>query len=215
MEQIKVLLVDDHHIVRHGLKLLFLSDKAIDVVGEAGSGVEAMEYLGENENIDVVISDVTMDNMDGIELTKRVTEKFDTNVMMLTMHLDEKYITEAMSSGAKGYLGKDSNEKDIIEAVKAVNRGEIFLTRTVSDILAKSLLKTSENKDVEERLNLTRREKQILGYIVEGLNNRRVGEELNISERTVNAHRYNMMKKLKANNTADLVRIALRFDLVS
>jgi DNA-binding NarL/FixJ family response regulator len=165
--------------------------------------------------VDVVVSDVTMDDMDGITLAKHVTKKYKVNVMMLTMHLDEKYITEAMSNGAKGYLVKDSSEEDIINAVKAVNAGEVYLTKTVSDILAKSLLRKSHNKTVEQELKLTRREKEILGYIVEGMNNRKIGTKLDISERTVNAHRYNMMKKLKANNTADLVRISLKYDLVS
>ncbi|MFT6716228.1 MAG: DNA-binding NarL/FixJ family response regulator [Saprospiraceae bacterium] len=213
METIKVLLVDDHHIIRHGLKLLFLSEESIEVVGEAGSGNEAIAFLQGNKEVDVIISDVTMDDMDGITMVKHVTKKFGINVMMLTMHLDEKYITEAMSSGAKGYLVKDSSEKDIIEAVKSVSRGEIYLTKTVSDVLAKSLLRKSHNKSVEQEMSLTRREKEILGYIVEGLNNRKIGAKLDISERTVNAHRYNMMKKLKANNTADLVRISLRYNL--
>ena len=214
METIKVLLVDDHHIVRHGMKLLFSSEESIEVIGEAGSGNEALEFLKGNDNVDVVVSDVTMDDMDGITMTKHITKKHKVNVMMLTMHLDEKYITESMSSGAKGYLVKDSSEKDIINAVKAVSKGEVYLTKTVSDILAKSLLRKSHNKTVEKELKLTRREKEILGYIVEGLNNRKIGTKLDISERTVNAHRYNMMKKLKANNTADLVRISLKYDLV-
>lgn len=213
MEKIKILIVDDHHIVRHGLKLLFMSDPEIEVVGEAGSGVEALEFL-ESNKVDVVISDVTMAEMDGIELAKVASDKFGVNILMLTMHLDEKYIKEAMAAGAKGYLVKDSAEKDILDAVKAVHGNEVYLTKTVSDILAKALLKSSQNKAVEKEVSLTRREKEILKYIVEGLNNRQVGEKLDISERTVNAHRYNMMKKLKANNTADLVRISLKFDLV-
>ena len=214
MKAIKVLLVDDHHIVRHGLKLLFQSEEGIEVIGEAGSGNEALDFLKENNNVDVVISDVTMDDMDGITLAKEINKLYKINVMMLTMHLDEKYITESMSIGAKGYLVKDSSEQDIIDAVRAVNKGEVYLTKTVSDILAKSLLRKSHNKTVEQELKLTKREKQILGFIVEGLNNRKIGEKLGISERTVNAHRYNMMKKLKANNTADLVRISLKYDLV-
>jgi len=214
VKAIKVLLVDDHHIVRHGLKLLFQSEEGIEVIGEAGSGNEALDFLKENNNVDVVISDVTMDDMDGITLAKEINKLYKINVMMLTMHLDEKYITESMSIGAKGYLVKDSSEQDIIDAVRAVNKGEVYLTKTVSDILAKSLLRKSHNKTVEQELKLTKREKQILGFIVEGLNNRKIGEKLGISERTVNAHRYNMMKKLKANNTADLVRISLKYDLV-
>jgi DNA-binding NarL/FixJ family response regulator len=214
VEKIKVLLVDDHHIVRHGLKLLFQSEEGIEVIGEADSGEEALSFLANNQEVDVVISDVTMDNMDGIELVKKITKLYGINVMMLTMHIDEKYITEAMSNGAKGYLVKDSSEEDIINAVKVVNVGEVYLTKTVSDILAKSLLRKSHNKAVEQELKLTRREKEILGHIVEGLNNRKIGDKLGISERTVNAHRYNMMKKLKANNTADLVRISLKYELI-
>lgn len=215
MEKIKVLLVDDHHIVRHGLKLLFLSDDEIDVVAEAASGAEALKYLKEKGDVDVVVADLTMTDIDGIELAKQVVENYKAKVMMLTMHVDEKNITAAVSNGAKGYIGKDSSEEEIIQAVKEVHSGEIYLTRTVSDILAKSLLQASENKEIKDQKKLTKREKQILGFIVEGLNNRKIGGYLEISERTVNAHRYNMMKKLEANNTADLVRMALRYDLVS
>lgn len=214
MEAIKLLLVDDHHIVRHGLKLLFSSDPEIQIVGDAGTGEEALAFMGAHE-VDVMVSDITMEPMDGIELTKKTKKQFkDVQVLMLTMHLDEEYITGAMSAGAKGYLVKDSSEKDILDAVKAVHQNEMYLTKTVSDILAKSLLNKSQNKVVEQELKLTRREKEILGYIVKGLNNRKIGGKLDISERTVNAHRYNMMKKLKANNTADLVRISLKYDLV-
>jgi len=214
MERIKLLLVDDHHIVRHGLKLLFSSDPEIDVVGDAGSGSDALAFLAKTQ-VDVVVSDITMEPMDGIELTKNIKKDFkDIQVLMLTMHLDEEYITGAMAAGAKGYLVKDSSEKDILDAVKAVQKDEIYLTKKVSDILAKSLLRKSHNKSVEQELKLTKREKEILGYIVQGLNNRKIGGRLDISERTVNAHRYNMMKKLKANNTADLVRISLKYDLV-
>ena len=209
-----MLLVDDHHIVRHGLKLLFSSDPEIQIVGDAGTGEEALAFMGAHE-VDVMVSDITMEPMDGIELTKKTKKQFkDVQVLMLTMHLDEEYITGAMSAGAKGYLVKDSSEKDILDAVKAVHQNEMYLTKTVSDILAKSLLNKSQNKVVEQELKLTRREKEILGYIVKGLNNRKIGGKLDISERTVNAHRYNMMKKLKANNTADLVRISLKYDLV-
>lgn len=215
MKPIKVLLVDDHHIVRHGLKLLFSSDSEIDVVGDSGTGEEALEFLKHNK-VDVLVSDISMSPMDGITLTKKVKERFtEINVMMLTMHLDEEYITGAMSAGAKGYLVKDSSEEDIINAIKVVNKGELYLTKSVSDVLAKAMLQNSEKKEIVAEMALTRREKEILSHIVEGLNNRQIGEKLNISERTVNAHRYNMMKKLKANNTADLVRISLKLDLVA
>ncbi len=214
MGGIRVLLVDDHLIVRNGLKLLFNSDSEINVVGDSGTGAEALDFLAKNE-VDIVVSDITMEPMDGIELTRKVKEKFaNVHVLMLTMHLDEEYITGAMAAGAKGYLVKDSTEQDILEGVKAVCAGEMYLTKTVSDILAKSLLQSTEKKLVEEKMNLTRREKEILSHIVGGASNKQIGKSLDISERTVNAHRYNMMKKLKANNTADLVRISFKYDLV-
>lgn len=214
MQKIKVLLVDDHHIIRHGLKLLFDSDSLIEVIGDCGTGAEALDFLASNP-VDVVVSDITMEPMDGIALAKMVKQQYkNTLVMMLTMHLDEAYITGAVAAGAKGYLVKDSSEEDIIEAVKKVYEGELYMTKSVSDVLAKSMLQTVEKKEAVAEMNLTKREKEILNYIVEGMNNRQVGAQLNISERTVNAHRYNMMKKLKANNTADLVRISLKYDLV-
>lgn len=214
MEKIKVLLVDDHNIVRHGLKLLFDSDPELEVVESFGTGAEVLKYM-ESHSVDVLVSDITMSPMDGITLCKKVKELGkNVRVLMLTMHLDEAYITGAMSAGARGYLVKDSSEQDILDAIKEVYSGQMYLTNSVSELLAKSMLQKSKKKEVAAEIALTKREKEILAHIVEGLNNRQIGEKLDISERTVNAHRYNMMKKVKANNTADLVRITLQFDLL-
>lgn len=215
MEQIKILLVDDHQVVRKGLKLLFSGIEEFNIVGGCDSAEEALEFLSKN-NVDVIVSDVTMPGIGGLSLVKKVSELYpDIEIMILSMHMDEDYIIEAIDAGAKSYLVKDSSESDIINAVKSISKGELYLTRTVSDILAKSLISKKKTESVQKNINLTKRESEILHCIVDGLSNKMIGAQLFISEKTVNAHRYNIMKKLDAKNSADLVRITLSNNLIS
>ena len=216
MEKIRILLVDDHQVVRKGLQTLFHSEPGLEVVGSIESGNKALEFLQHNE-VDVLVSDVTMPDMNGIELVRKMKPLYPhIRAMFLTMHLDEGYIIDGIDAGAKGYVVKDASEQDIIEAVKSVNRDEMFLTQKVSDILAKNFIKSSKvSQQTENTQALTKREKEILKCIVNGLSNKMVGAELSISESTVNAHRYNLMKKLNAKNSADLVRMTLEHKLIN
>ena len=217
MGNIKIVLVDDHQVVRKGLKLLLSSESDFEVVGEFGSGAELLNYLQDNpSNLpNVLITDITMPNMTGLELLKEMQLKFPSiKVIMLTMHLNENYIMESIEFGAKAYLSKDSEEDDIINSIKSVNQNQLFLTKSVSDILAKSMIHKRQQKLNEDDSKLTKRELEILKCIVDGSSNKMIGANLNISERTVNAHRYNIMQKLKAKNSADLVRISIGLNLI-
>lgn len=214
MTEIKILLVDDHQIVRKGLNLVLSSEPSFKVVHDCESAELALEYMNNNK-VDVLVTDVTMLGMNGIDLVKTVNKNFPiVNKMVLSMHLDESYISDAIEFGAKAYLVKDSSEQDIIKAIKSVNNNELYLTKTVSDILAKSFLNKSKNDNIKKEAKLTKREKEIIKQIVAGLSNKQIGAKLFISDSTVNAHRYNLMKKLKVNNTADLVRITLTHKLI-
>ena len=207
--KIKILVVDDHEIVRKGLILVLHSDSELEVIHDCESAETALDYLLNNHNkIDILLTDVSMPGINGIELVKAVNKKYPAiKIIILSMHLDESYITSGLNSGATSYIAKDSNELDIIKAIKAAQVGESFLSEKVSKLLAKAFVNNANNKKSEKKL--TPREKEILKLIVDGLNNKKIAEKLFISESTVNAHRYNLMKKLDAKNTADLVRMFL------
>lgn len=214
MEPVKILLVDDHEVLRAGLKMLLTSQSNFEVVGELGSVSEALAFLSAND-VDVLVTDITMPEKNGIELAQEVKRDFPkVNVMMLTMHLEDTFILSSVDAGAKGYVVKDTGQNEIIEAINTVAKGEMYLTGPVSNVLSKSLLQQKKEMSVQEGYQLSNRELEILACIVNGLSNKMIGPELNISERTVNVHRYNIMKKMKANNTADLVRIAMKNKMV-
>lgn len=214
MEPVKILLVDDHEVLRAGLKMLLTSQSNFEVVGELGSVSKALAFLSVND-VDVLVTDITMPEKNGIELAQEVKRDFPkVNVMMLTMHLEDTFILSSVDAGAKGYVVKDTGQNEIIEAINTVAKGEMYLTGPVSNVLSKSLLQQKKEMSVQEGYQLSNRELEILACIVNGLSNKMIGPELNISERTVNVHRYNIMKKMKANNTADLVRIAMKNKMV-
>lgn len=214
MEKIKIIIVDDHKIVRNGLKLLFSADSQIQVINDFDSPKLALEWLeNTGEEVDLILTDITMPEMTGLEFTRALKQyKPDVKVLILTMHLDDNYIQEGIDAGAKGYIIKDSPEEEILEAVKTVAKGELYLNKNVSEVLLKKLI---NKKPAVQAGKLTSREKDILKCIVEGLSNKMIAEKLFISDSTVNAHRYNIMKKLDAKNSADLVRISIENKLVS
>ncbi len=214
MALIKILLVDDHEVLRKGLAFLLDAQENLQVVADFSSGEEAIAFAKQHQP-DILITDISMPGMNGIELVKSFAIVLpEVPVMVLSMHLDEQHILDAVDSGAKGYLVKDASEETIIQAVQIVASGKMYLTPEVSEVLTKSMLQGKKEVAVRESYNLTDREKEILQCIVDGLSNKMIGAELDISERTVNAHRYNIMRKLQAHNTADLVRIALNQKLL-
>ena len=210
---IKIVLVDDHHVVRKGVKLLFSSEDNFKVIGDFSNATEAIEFISKNE-VDILLTDITMPDFGGIALAKKVKHDFPhTKIIMLTMHLDTCYVVEAMENGVDGYLLKDANEQEIIDGVNAVSEGQLYMVKAVSDVLSKALLAKGKLSKESSENTLTIREKEILKCIVGGLSNKMISAELSISERTVNAHRYNIMKKLKAKNSANLVRISIEQNL--
>ena len=204
--KIRVVLVDDHALVRQGFRLLLARHTDIDVIGEAASGREAVAMCIELRP-DVVILDIAMPEMNGVEAARQIRQNTPSvNILTLTMHKDAVYLREILRAGAKGYLLKDSIDRDLLEAVRAVARGEGFLSPAVSGTVLDDY-----QKHVTDPLDhITNRERQVLQMLAQGQTSKDIACGLNISVYTVDAHRSRIMKKLGLRTIGDVVRFALQ-----
>jgi two-component system response regulator NreC len=215
MSKIRLLLVDDHQIVRAGLRMLFQAEKDMEIAGEVGSGEEALQAVRELKP-DVVLMDVVMLGMSGIEATRRIKEAApDVAVLALTMHEDEQYFFEMLSAGASGYVPKRAAPDDLVSAIRAVSQGNVFLYPTLAKALVKDFLQRAESGLVTPAEELTPREREVLTCIAEGLTNREIAETLVISAKTVDRHRENIMRKLNLHNRVELVKYAIEKGLIT
>jgi len=215
MPKIRLLLVDDHQVVRAGLRMLFQAEKDMEIVGEVGSGEEALRAVRELEP-DVVLMDVVMSGMSGIEATRRIKEVSpDTAVLALTMHEDEQYFFEMLQAGASGYVPKRAAPDDLVSAIRVVHQGEVFLYPTLAGLLVKDFLQRSEAGLAQPDKELTPREREVLTFIAEGYTNREIAEALVISIKTVDRHRENIMRKLNLHNRVELVKYAIEKGLIN
>lgn len=206
IKKTRILLADDHAVVRNGFRMILAAQDDMEVVGEAANGREAVE-AATTLKPDIVVMDVTMPELNGIEATRRIALATPrTRVLALSMHKDAVYVREILRAGAKGYLLKDSDEGDLLAAIRAVARGEGFLSPAVSDAVL-----TDYRKHVTDPLDLlTTREREVLQWIAEGKTNKEVATTLNLSVYTVEAHRGRIMEKLNLHSTGELVRFAVR-----
>jgi two-component system response regulator NreC len=213
MEKIRVFLVDDHTLVRQGLRRILESDDEIEIVGEAGDGRTAIDMVGKLRP-HVVVMDVAMPDLNGIEATRQIVKRLEgVKVLVLSMHGDDVYVRQALKAGARGYLLKDSEDLDVIKAVKALRGGGSFFSPPVSRVVLSGYL--GDKGDGEDDLaRLTDREREVLQLIAEGKTNKDVAAVLSVSINTVETHRKHIMEKLDLHNTAELVRFALRTKLV-
>jgi len=212
MNKIKVLLADDHPIVRNGIKNLLENSGEVNVIGEASNGEQALAMVGEL-NPDLVISDLEMPGINGLQLADKIREKgMNTKVIIFSMHNEEEYVIGAFDSGALGYIPKDCSEKDLLTGIHTVLEGREYISDKVAKLLASNLVK--QRKVSHAATKLTTREKEVLTCIVNGLSNKQIAEKLFISNRTVETHRTNIMKKLNLKNTAQLVRTAISQNLI-
>jgi two-component system, NarL family, response regulator NreC len=216
MDKIRLLLVDDHKIVRAGLKMLFQAEPDMEIVGEASSGASALKRVAELQP-DVVVMDVAMPGMSGIEATRQIKEASpETAVIALTMHEDEQYFFQMLAAGAAGYVPKRAAPDDLVSAIRAVSQGQVFLYPSLAKLLvADYLQRTEPEAELSPAAELTPREREVLTCIAEGYTNREIGEKLTISVKTVDRHRENIMHKLNMQSRVDLVKYAIEKGLIT
>jgi len=208
------MLADDHEIVRAGLRMLLGIQPDIEIVAEASSGLEAIE-LAQAHQPDVILMDVTMPDMNGMEATRAIkTHCPSVAVLALTIHEEEAYFFRMLDAGAAGYLPKRAAPDDLLQAVRTVHNGEVFLHSSVAAMLVRGYLQGGSQGTKADVLSLTGREREVLTLIAEGLTNKQIGEQLGISPKTVARHRDNITKKLNLSSRAELTRYAIQKGLI-
>jgi two-component system response regulator NreC len=216
MKTIRILLADDHTVVRDGLRALLEREPDMTVVAEAADGRESVR-LAETEVPDVIMMDLAMPNMNGMEATRRIlVHNSSIGVVILSMHQDESYVLGALKAGAKGYLLKDSMRSEVIDAIRAASQGRSFLTRKIARILQEDYVTRLQQRGLEDRYDLlSDREREILQMIAEGRSNKEVANLLNISLSTVETHRAHILQKLDIHGVPELILYAVRKGIVS
>ena len=216
MDKIRVLLADDHTLIRSGIATLLQSNKDFLVVGEAEDGEEAVRKTGELKPT-VVVMDLSMPILSGIEATKQIKRKYpEVNVLVLTMHENEEYVYQILKSGAAGYVLKSAGKDELISAIRAAAKGEKFFSPRISQLMAEGYVRRVEQVATETEsgdVPLPRREREVLSLVVDGLTNQQIADQLFISPRTVDTHRTNIMQKLDIHDLANLVRYAIEHGL--
>jgi DNA-binding NarL/FixJ family response regulator len=213
MSKLRVLMVDDHAILREGLRALLSYYDDVEVVGEAQDGAESLSKVDELRP-DIVLMDIAMPGMNGLEATRAIRERFpDTRVLILTQHEDPQYVLPLMQAGASGFVSKRALGADLINAIRVVSKGEIFLYPTAATTIVEEMRRLHEEATPTAD-SLTPREMEILTHIVAGMTNTQIAADLSISVKTVEWHRANLMSKLGVHSVADLVRYALEHELM-
>ncbi len=216
--QITVLIVDDHKIIRDGIKSLLKDVENIKIVGEASNGQEAIDFF-KKQPTDVVIMDIRMPEMSGIETTKYLTEHYPgVKILALTMHDEEAFISKMLQAGASGYLLKNVGKEEFITAINKIYKGENYFSLDVATKMMTKFMSSKPSDDDEpienENLQLTKREIEVIKLIAEGYTSHDIAEKLFISPRTVDTHRRNLLQKLNVKNTAELIKFAIKHNIV-
>lgn len=218
MDKINIVLADDHILVRKGIKAMLESETDINVVGEAGNGSEALESA-RNLKPDILVLDIRMPEMNGLEAAARLKQYSpDTKAVILSMHDSEEYVMQALDAGAYGYLLKDTDKNEFVKALKQIHGGSKYFSGAVSNILANQLLNAKPAARtftaVEDPYHLTKKERQILRMVIDGKHNKEIADTFSLSVRTIETHRFNIMKKIGVNNAIDMVNKAVKENLV-
>jgi two-component system, NarL family, response regulator NreC len=216
VKPIRILLADDHTVMRKGLRMLLDSQPEFSVVAEASDGRQAAEQAEAIEP-DVAVVDIAMPNLSGIEAAQRIHAALPhTAIVILSMHSDEGYVLRALKAGAKGYLLKDSAEGDLIQAIKAVHQGKTFFSPEISQMLVEDYIREIRARGAEDSLDLlTPREREILQLLAERKSNKEIAQTLNLSTYTVETHRRNLQEKLNLHSLGELILYAVRKGMIS
>jgi DNA-binding NarL/FixJ family response regulator len=215
MSKIRVLVADDHGIVRKGLRFLLERQDDMEIVAEAADGREAVR-LAEEFNPKVVVMDIGMPQLNGIEAAAQIVKRNpDTAVIILSMHAEDSYLVRALTAGVKGYLLKGTADEDLARAVRAVAQGKSFFSPTIAQMLAEDYTRHLQQKGLQDSYDLlTEREREVLQLLAEGKSNKDVASLLNVSPYTVETHRTHIMQKLGLHNTAEIVLYAVRKKII-
>jgi DNA-binding NarL/FixJ family response regulator len=213
---IRILLADDHNILRDGMRLLLERQAGFAVVGEAADGREVVQ-LAQEQTPDVVVMDIAMPNMNGIEATRRIVErKPQIGVVILSMHYDESYVIRSLKAGARAYLLKDAVKTELIAAIQAVVQGRSFFSPKISRILQEDFVQLLGRRGAEDTYDLlTEREREVLQLVAEGKTNKEIASHLNLSLYTVDTHRTHILQKLNLHSVPELILYAVRKGIIS
>jgi DNA-binding NarL/FixJ family response regulator len=217
MEKIRLILVDDHQLVRAGIANLLTGEPGFEIIGEAAEAKELFDLLKISQP-DIAVLDIALPGMSGIEITKKLHNDFPgIRILILSMHTSEEFIFNAINSGARGYLPKNTSRKELIESIYAINRGEEYFAESISNVILKSYIKKAKS-DVPDSENkeslLSKREIEVLRLFAEGSTNQEIADKLFISIRTVESHKNHIMARLELKTTVDLVKFAIRNNIV-
>lgn len=209
--KIKIYLVDDHSVIRYGLRLLLEGDDNVEIIGEAGSAIEALNAMSKLRP-DVVLMDISLPDLSGIEATREIKKLWpEIAVVALTIHEDEEYFFKMLDAGASGYVPKRAAPEELLKAIKVANSGDVYLYPSLAKLLVKDYLFDQESQEKENSIDdLTPRQREVLTLLGEGGSNLEIAERLNISPNTVARHRENIMQKLNLHSRTELVKYAIR-----
>ncbi|MFN8135902.1 MAG: response regulator transcription factor [Bacteroidales bacterium] len=217
MEKIKLILVDDHQLVRTGIANLLSGEPGFEIIGEAAESREMFDLLRQMQP-DIAVLDIALPGMSGIEITKKLHNDYPgIRILILSMHTSEEFIFNAINSGARGYLPKNTSRRELIEAIYAIHRGEEYFAESISNVILKSYIKKAKSNvpDDENKENLlSKRELEVLRLFAEGMTNQEIADKLFISIRTVESHKNHIMARLELKTTVDLVKFAIRNNIV-
>jgi len=216
VSKIRVLVADDHGIVRKGLRFVLERQEDLEVIGEACDGRDAVRIC-EESSPDVVVMDIAMPQLNGLDAAAQISRHNpDTKIIILSMHADEDYLLRALNAGVKAYLLKDSAELDLVRAVRAVSQGNSFFSPAIAQLLAEDYTRQLQQRGLQDSYELlTEREKEVLQLLAEGKSNKEVATVLNVSPYTVETHRTHVMQKLDLHNTAEIVLYAVRKKIIA
>jgi DNA-binding NarL/FixJ family response regulator len=217
MSKIRIFLVDDHQLVRDGIKALLISAEDLIILGEASSGKECFEKIAPDPP-DLLILDISLPDTNGIEITRRISSEYpDMRVLILSMYTNEDFIFNSVKAGARGYLPKNTSREELLSAIHAIYNGEEFFSDSISRIMLKSYVRKAKEDDILPQrgsVPLTTREIEILKLFAEGFINKEISDQLDISIRTVETHKNHIMKKLELKSTVELIKYAIRNKIV-